>query len=124
MPSPDQILALTRQRTPSGELGLDPRPGCTAAFAIQTNQEEELAIAQEIRRDVGNLDHIRTAIRKAVIDVFDVAPRAIVLLKPGTLPKTSSGKVQRHACQLAYERSSFERAEATAPGPLVSWFRG
>jgi acyl-CoA synthetase (AMP-forming)/AMP-acid ligase II len=45
---------------------------------------------------------IETTIRRAVSEAFDVEIHRIVLLKPGALPKTSSGKLQRFASRAAY----------------------
>ena len=39
------------------------------------------------------------AIRQAVAEAFQEAPSVVVLLNPGALPKTSSGKLQRSACR-------------------------
>lgn len=76
------------------------RPGATAAFAIDDGDREQLVIAQEI--DDADRGELRTLITRAVVESFDVTPGAIVLLAKGALPKTSSGKVQRHACRAAY----------------------
>jgi fatty-acyl-CoA synthase len=37
-----------------------------------------------------------------VLDVVGVPPKDIVLVAPGTLPKTSSGKLQRSLCRRRY----------------------
>ena len=39
------------------------------------------------------------AIRQAVAEAYQEAPSVVVLLNPGALPKTSSGKLQRSACR-------------------------
>ncbi|NLA26248.1 MAG: fatty acyl-AMP ligase, partial [Firmicutes bacterium] len=41
----------------------------------------------------------RRAIRRRVIEICEVPPRDIVMVQPGTLPKTSSGKLQRSLCR-------------------------
>lgn len=76
------------------------RPGCTAAFAIEGDAGEQLVVVQET--GPGDAAAIRQAIRGAIAMAFDVVPHAIELLEPGTIPKTSSGKVQRHACRDDY----------------------
>ena len=43
-------------------------------------------------------DEIVKAIRKAVSEEHDLQVQSITLIKPGTVPKTSSGKIQRKAC--------------------------
>jgi acyl-CoA synthetase (AMP-forming)/AMP-acid ligase II len=76
------------------------RAGCTAAFAIDAEHGERLVVVQETGDGDGAA--IRQAIRGAIASAFDVVPHDIVLLPPGTIPKTSSGKVQRHACRDDY----------------------
>ena len=73
--------------------------GGAAAFAIDVNGEERLAIVQEIKRhsDGVETEEVFAAIRQAITDQFDIEVHAIRLIRPLSLPKTSSGKVQRHA---------------------------
>ena len=83
------------------------RPGCVAAFAVEREGEERLAVVAEVHRehrqdDEAEIAGIVAAIRRAVADEHEVAPAAVVLLRPATLPKTSSGKIQRHACRAGY----------------------
>ncbi|MGC9527309.1 MAG: fatty acyl-AMP ligase [Limnospira sp.] len=78
------------------------RPGCGAAFAIEVEGEERLVIAQEVeRRFLRKLDVEGAvgAIRKAIADRHLADVYAVVLLKTGSLPKTTSGKVQRQMCR-------------------------
>jgi acyl-CoA synthetase (AMP-forming)/AMP-acid ligase II len=79
------------------------RAGCTVAFAADVDDVERLVIVQEVERD-HDPAAVRAAITRAVVEGFDIAPHAIVLLPPAELPKTSSGKVQRHACKDAWLR--------------------
>jgi 8-amino-7-oxononanoate synthase len=77
--------------------------GAAAAFAVGDQGAERLVVVQETERG-RNLDfeEIVAAIRKRIAGDFELAVSAIVLLKPGSIPKTSSGKIQRHACQAGY----------------------
>ncbi|HEX6962803.1 MAG TPA: AMP-binding protein, partial [Lacipirellula sp.] len=77
--------------------------GSGAAFAVGERGAERLVIVQELERG-RNLDfnEIINAIRKRVASDYEVAVSAVVLLKTGSIPKTSSGKIQRHACQAGY----------------------
>ena len=64
-----------------------------------------MVIVQEVeRRQIRNLDAdaIFRAIRKAVSTEHELQVHAIVLIKPFTLPKTSSGKIQRRDCRVRY----------------------
>lgn len=77
-----------------------------AAFAVDIDGREELVLVQEVERTaLRNLDvqAVCAAIRGAVADGFDLQVHAVVLIKPATLPKTSSGKIQRRLCRQMYE---------------------
>jgi acyl carrier protein len=79
-----------------------------AAFSIEVNGKEQLVIVQEVNR--GHLskldpDEVFAAIRKQVSLNHDLQVYAISLLMPASLPKTSSGKIQRRACKQAFTDS-------------------
>ncbi len=81
------------------------RAGNTAAFAIEVAGEEQLVITPEIKRThlrKLNVKEVTKAIRSAVAQNHELQVHAIVLLKTGSIAKTSSGKIQRHACKAAY----------------------
>ncbi|MDF5727867.1 MAG: amino acid adenylation domain-containing protein [Rhizonema sp. PD38] len=76
-----------------------------AAFSVEVNGEERLVVVQEIERDqLENLDvsEVVEAIHQAVAEEHELKVYAVVLIKSGSLPKTSSGKIQRHACRNAF----------------------
>ena len=78
------------------------RPNHGAAFSIEVNGEEQLVIAHEINRtDLRklNAEEVIGAIRLAVGEQNLANVFAVALLKTGSIPKTSSGKIQRRACQ-------------------------
>jgi 8-amino-7-oxononanoate synthase/acyl carrier protein len=79
------------------------KAGAGAAFAVGDLGAERMVIVQELERG-RNLDfaEIISAIRKRVANDYEVVVSAVVLLKTGSIPKTSSGKIQRHACQAGY----------------------
>jgi acyl-CoA synthetase (AMP-forming)/AMP-acid ligase II len=87
------------------------RPGCTAAFAVDVDGTEHLAIAQEVDRGAIDCADVADAIRKKVAEAFDILPHDVVLLRAGTIPKTSSGKVQRHLCRAQWVDGAFQRAK-------------
>ncbi len=71
-----------------------------AAFSIEVDGEEQLAVVQEVLRPrKADLDALIELIRCQVTEVHGVAPAAVVLIAAGTLPKTSSGKKQRRVCR-------------------------
>jgi amino acid adenylation domain-containing protein len=79
------------------------RSGGCAAFAIEEQQCERLVIVHEIER-VPHVDveDVATALRAVVAERFDVPIWAVVLVRSGAIPRTSSGKIQRRACRNAY----------------------
>jgi amino acid adenylation domain-containing protein/non-ribosomal peptide synthase protein (TIGR01720 family) len=78
------------------------RKGRVAAFAVNIEGQEGIGIAAEISRSVQKIlapEALIKAIRQAVAEAYQEAPGVVVLLNPGALPKTSSGKLQRSACR-------------------------
>src|SRR5262249_3318443 len=53
-----------------------------------------------------NSGEITSAIRQALAEQHELEAYAIVLVKPATIPKTSSGKIQRSACRARFQESS------------------
>jgi acyl-CoA synthetase (AMP-forming)/AMP-acid ligase II/thioesterase domain-containing protein/acyl carrier protein len=80
----------------------DLRPGCTAAFSVEIENEEKLTVVQEIRRDRAedaDVNDPLKSIRTAVAYRHDLQVYAAVLIEAGSIPKTSSGKIQRQRCK-------------------------
>jgi 8-amino-7-oxononanoate synthase len=76
---------------------------CAAAFALEKDGREQLVIVAEVERHKhGHLGEVFQAIRRAVAGEHDLNVDAIVLIRVGSVPKTSSGKIQRHACKQGY----------------------
>ena len=78
------------------------RKGRVAAFSVNDGGEEGIGIAAEISRSVQKIlppEALIKLIRQAVAEACQQAPSVVVLLNPGALPKTSSGKLQRSACR-------------------------
>lgn len=87
------------------------RPGHGAAFSVDIDGQERLVIAQEVERSY--LRHLKinevvTAICQAVAQHHEIQVYAILLLKTGGIPKTSSGKIQRHACRTGFLNNSLD----------------
>jgi acyl-CoA synthetase (AMP-forming)/AMP-acid ligase II len=70
-----------------------------AAFAATDSQGNEgLVIVQEVERTARHqtaLPQLAARIREAIVIEHDIAAVEIVLIRTGTLPKTTSGKIQR-----------------------------
>ncbi|RKH00252.1 amino acid adenylation domain-containing protein, partial [Corallococcus sp. CA053C] len=86
------------------------RAGCCAAFSITVGGEERLAVAAEVdlRGDGVTTDALVEAIRRAVAEHHGVHAHAVVLLQAKSIPKTSSGKIQRHACRNGFLAGTLE----------------
>jgi acyl-CoA synthetase (AMP-forming)/AMP-acid ligase II/acyl carrier protein len=77
------------------------RQGCSAAFSVEVGDSERLVVVAEVEREYRskNLDEALTAVRQAVASHHDVAVWSAVLIRPLSIPKTSSGKIQRRVCR-------------------------
>jgi acyl-CoA synthetase (AMP-forming)/AMP-acid ligase II len=86
------------------------QPAGGGVFSIDGDGEERLVVVQEVNRKYRreNLDPAIQAIRKAIAEHHDLQVYAIVLIKPFTVPKTSSGKIQRHACKAKFLDGSLD----------------
>lgn len=82
------------------------RLNCGAAFETGPDGQPRLIVVQELARRCGDVDltKLRGEIRKAVADRHGLHVDDIHFLEPGSVLKTSSGKIQRHACRAGYER--------------------
>ncbi len=81
------------------------RAGNVIAFGMDGYKgKESVVVVAEIRQTdtSGDLDAIRSTIHERTLDVCGLPPRDIMLVQPGTLPKTSSGKLQRSKCRDEY----------------------
>jgi fatty-acyl-CoA synthase len=77
------------------------RAGNVIAFGVEgSKRKETIVVVAEARTD--NLTELRKAIREQVVGIVGFPPKDIVLVQPGTLPKTSSGKLQRTLCRDQY----------------------
>lgn len=79
------------------------RRGCGAAFSTDIDGEERLVVIQEIRAEPGtSLEKIGRGILQRIVEEHDVRPHTVVLIPPGVIFKTSSGKIQRSSCRDAF----------------------
>ncbi|MEO0949297.1 MAG: beta-ketoacyl synthase N-terminal-like domain-containing protein, partial [Cyanobacteria bacterium J06641_5] len=87
------------------------RADAGAAIAVELAGEERLVVVQELERQHRrnpNVAEIVAAMRQAIAQAHDLQLYGLVLLKPGGLPKTTSGKVQRFACRENFLNQSLE----------------
>ncbi|MFF5197684.1 type I polyketide synthase [Streptomyces anthocyanicus] len=81
-------------------VGAGLRAGYGAAFAVPTADGEQLALAYEIGGPGAGDPHALLArLRTAIADEHQVTPHTVVLLKRSSVPRTTSGKIQRGACR-------------------------
>jgi amino acid adenylation domain-containing protein len=88
------------------------QPGSGAAFSVEIEGEERLVVVQEVavrkdpesivQSDLDELDALIKLISRNIVAAHELQAFAVVLIRKGTIPKTSSGKIQRHACRNAF----------------------
>jgi len=81
------------------------RPGCGAAFSVDDGGEERLVVAQELRRRwlrKADAETIGREVRRAVAEEHEAQLHELVLIRTGSMPKTTSGKIQRRECRRRY----------------------
>ncbi|WP_225408416.1 fatty acyl-AMP ligase [Stigmatella hybrida] len=84
------------------------RRGCSAAFV--TNDDADLIVVIEVRKPDGGEEALSEAhiaalcetVRAAITAKHGLSAAGVVLVPPGTVPKTSSGKVRRVVCKDLY----------------------
>ncbi len=116
------------------------RQGCGAAFSVDIDGEERLVLVHELERRYADAvfegkdrrredpevdaftsrqnappspEEIVKKIRRAVAEHHDLQLHAVALIRAGTVPKTSSGKIRRKACRAAFLGGRLE--------PLHAW---
>ncbi|MEM7353313.1 MAG: amino acid adenylation domain-containing protein, partial [Acidobacteriota bacterium] len=96
-----------------------------AAFSVEVEGEERLVVVHEMaRRRQQQPQRVAESVRRAVAEEHEVQPWEVVLIRTGTLPKTTSGKVQRGVCRQQYLEGSLRllgrsRPLAAAPEPAA-----
>lgn len=103
---PHDLEATARRSHPLLEFGFE------AAFAVDDPREnggQRLVLVQEVARN-GETDFapVLAAIRETVSVEHGLALHTIVLVRSGTIPRTTSGKVQRRACRAAFLAGEFK----------------
>ncbi len=99
--------------------------GMRAAFSIQSDGEEKLVIVNEVtrRHRRPDVDSVVAAVRRAVAQEHQLQVHAIVLIRPLSVPRTSSGKIMRHACKQGFLDGSLQVVgewRASEQGPAFS----
>jgi acyl-CoA synthetase (AMP-forming)/AMP-acid ligase II len=85
----------------------------SAAFDAEPDEGGGLVIVQEARSHAsGDLRAAAFAIRRRVAEVHEIPVRAVLLVRPGAIPTTTSGKVRRRLCRETYLAGSFDALHA------------
>ena len=96
------------------------KPASGAAFSIDFKGSERLVIVQEVERSYLrklNVQEILGNVRQAVIAQHGLDIFATVLIKTGSIPKTSSGKIRRQACRTAFNAGTLDVMEDWSENP-------
>ncbi|KUO04713.1 fatty acyl-AMP ligase [Streptomyces caeruleatus] len=106
------------------------RSGSSAAFAADDGEAERAVIVVGAGQGAAGRDaeaaakraEIARSVRTAVATVHGITLDDVVVVSPKTVPRTSSGKVQRGACRAAYLRGeyAYETAEPAGEAPRES----
>jgi 1-acyl-sn-glycerol-3-phosphate acyltransferase len=92
------------------------RKGCVAVFAATASGEgtERLVVLAETRPlEPATAADLRQRVAELAIDLVGTAPDEVVLVPPGTVPKTSSGKIRRATARELYEGGRLARSGGT-----------
>jgi len=88
------------------------RRHCGAAFSLMTeSNEEKVVLVQEVERTHRRsleIEEIAACIREAVANQHEIAIDTILLIPPGAIPKTTSGKIQRSLARRMWQQNLFE----------------
>ncbi len=98
------------------------RAGCVAAFGAadaERGTERFVIVAESRLTDPAELAALRRSVTRAVTDALGVAPDHIVLAPPGSVAKTSSGKIRRAATREAWRTGRLRRPRGGAAGQWI-----
>lgn len=96
------------------------RPGCGAAFSMDIKGSEQLVIVQELQRGFESIsDEVLKLIMEAVVKSHGVRPYSIILVRTLSVPKTSSGKIQRYKCKQHYVNGTLDVLASLGAASLV-----
>ncbi len=71
-----------------------------AAFSVDHDNSERLVVVCEVERGQNKVwSDVLQSVRSDVVAEHDLPPDAVILVRSGSVPKTSSGKVQRKLCR-------------------------
>lgn len=86
--------------------------GSSAAFSVRSGDAERLVLVQEIDRKAlrsAGEDALAAQLRRVIAHEHGLQLSDVVFVKLASVPRTSSGKVQRHQCRVLYEADMLSR---------------
>jgi len=93
------------------------RPGFGAAFAVNDESgHERVIVVQEVERTQRNkidVAEVMANIREAVAEEHEISVHEVVLIAPGNIPKTTSGKIQRRLTRQLWQDNALERVSGS-----------
>ncbi|MFP3991482.1 fatty acyl-AMP ligase [Streptomyces sp. E11-3] len=103
--------------------------GSGTAFAVP-GERERIVVVQELRArsryDI-DLDELSTVVQKRLSEEYEVSTGGVLLVRPGTVRRTSSGKVQRAAMRQLFLRGELkplhQRIDPEVERLLATWSR-
>lgn len=102
--------------------------GMSAAFSVVVDSEEKLVVVHEMARRHRNtaIETILPAVRGALTREHQLQLFALVLIRPLSMPRTSSGKIKRHVCKEMFLEGTLKvvdewRAEIGERGKVAEW---
>jgi len=85
-----------------------------AAFSVNQHGEEQLVLVHELSREHRSVSStaVLRALRLAIAHEHELNPLEIVLVRPASIPRTTSGKVQRFLCRESYLAGELQRIDS------------
>lgn len=96
--------------------------GCVA-FSVIADQQEKLVVVAELTRTAmrqKNYSAITTNMRQVLMEMCEIMPEELLLVRLGTVPKTSSGKNRRQASKQMYLENEFTELFRSGAAPHTS----
>ena len=99
-------------------------PNSCAAFSITSDHREELIVVQEIPRSLAKaVPEIVSSIRDVISKSYQVRAHEVVPVSLRSLPRTTSGKIQRSVCRVSWYADDFKIVAKAEKPPLADFNR-
>ncbi len=79
-----------------------------AAFSVDVDDQERLVIVAEADKKVDDWTHVLRTLQREISENHELELYALQIIRRGAIHKTSSGKLQRSTCKVAYLNNEFE----------------